>query len=290
MAREETHAGRARTHEQGEPAALSPSAPGGAVPVVARAPCAGAAGVDSETGTAIGKVLGLTVRAATPGPGGRIVASTAVHALARQGLAGDRHADPLSPRQILLTGAPAYQRHGLAPHTLRENVLLDVDTATLPSGTLLRLGDSVVVGLTFHCEACRYLDARHPGIARVIGRGRGVLARVLRGGSVRPGDAVLRLPGLLPAWSDDWRERVAHILAQVPAGMVVEYRQLARLAGVQAVYCRALPGLARRLGMGERAVGQKELPGVSRWLGETLYTPPAQTPYHRHLSMDAPLG
>jgi hypothetical protein len=233
--------------------------PGAGAPQVEKA--------DASAGTAIGRVLALTLCANGPTTAGQVLSVPAAQALAGRGLEGDRHADGCSPRQVLLAGAPAYERHGLAPQTLRENVLLDVDTATLPSGTLLRLGDRVVVGLTFHCEACRYLDTRHPGIAGIIGKGRGVLARVLRDGTVRVGDPVVRLPGSVPAWSDDWRERVAHILAQVPEGMVVEYRQLARLAGVQAVYCRALPGLARRLRMAERAVGLNGRPELTRWSG-----------------------
>lgn len=228
---------------------------------------------DTRAGTMIGRVRALTLRANGPATAGRVLAVPAAQALAGHGLDGDRHADPDSPRQVLVAGAPAYERHGLAPHTLRENVLLDVDTAALRSGALLRLGDTAVIGLTFHCEACRYLDARQPGIAGVIGRDRGVLARVLRGGTIRVGDPVVRLAGATLAWSDDWRERVAHILAQVPDGMVVEYRQLARLAGVQAVYCRALPGLARRLGMAERLTGQAASPRPERWLGASVFTP-----------------
>ncbi|AXA90334.1 MOSC domain-containing protein [Massilia sp. YMA4] len=219
-------------------------------------------------GAAIGSVLGLTLRATGPAATGQALAVPLAYATAGLGLEGDRHTDPWSPRQVLLAGAPAYAQHGLAPHTLRENVLLDVDTAALSSGTLLRLGDTAVLALTFHCEACRYLEARHPGIAGVIGKRRGVLARVLQGGTVRVGDPVVRMPETVSAWSDDWRERVAHILAQVPEGMVVEYRQLARLAGVQAVYCRALPGLARRLGWDSRAVAQTGRPAAPRWQGD----------------------
>lgn len=225
---------------------------------------------DSARGApaALGRIMGLVVR------GDRSVvphAVTAAHAVAGTGFEGDMHADTLSPRQLLLAGAPAYRRHGLAPGTLRENILLDVDTAALPSGTLLRLGSAVVVRLTFHCEACGYLDARRPGLARTIGRERGVLARVVHGGTVREGDSVTRLDATEPPWPDDWRDRVARILAQVPEGMVLEYRQLARLAGIQAVYCRALPALARKLGFADRAVAQHALPALPRWTGDAIF-------------------
>lgn len=217
---------------------------------------------------ALGRIVGMTVR------GGRAAAPHSVavaHAVAGFGFESDMHADALSPRQLLLAGAPAYRRHDLAPGTLRENVLLDVDTAALAPGTLLRLGGAVVVRLMFHCEACGYLDARRPGLARTIGRERGVLARVIRGGAVRAGDSVVRLDATEPPWPDDWRDRVAQILAQVPEGMVLEYRQLARLAGIQAVYCRALPALARKLGFGDRAVAQHALPGLPRWTGNGVF-------------------
>lgn len=216
----------------------------------------------------LGRVVALSVRPDKSVPPHAVAVA---HAVAGTGLEGDMHGDALSPRQLLLAGAPAYRRHGLAPGTLRENILLDVDTAALASGTLLLVGASAIVRLTFHCEACGYLDARQPGLARTIGRERGVLARVVCGGAVREGDSVWRLAAGEPSWPDDWRDRVARILAQVPDGMVVEYRHLARLAGIQAVYCRALPALARKLGFADRAVAQHALPDLPRWTGDAIF-------------------
>ncbi|TWI67636.1 hypothetical protein IP91_01753 [Pseudoduganella lurida] len=221
-----------------------------------------------RTGAPIGTVRALALRTALARP--PVPVDTAC-AAAGVGLAGDAHADALSPRQLLLAGTPAYGRFGLPPGALRENLLLDVDTAHLPSGTLLRVGAEAVLWLTFQCEACTYLDVRQPGIARRIGRDRGVLARVVQGGPIRVGDPVVVLPGKREKWSDDWRERVAAILARVPAGRVVEYRQLARLAGVQAVYCRTFPRLARTLGLDERAAPLKGRPDLPRWQGEALF-------------------
>ncbi|WP_338763819.1 MOSC domain-containing protein [Massilia sp. METH4] len=230
---------------------------------------------------AIGNVRAITLR-----PGSReaprAVAEAA--AVAGSGLAGDIHADPLSPRQVLLAGTPAYARHALAPHTLRENLLLDVDTSDFASGTLLRVGCEVVLQLTFACEACGYLDAHAPGLAGRIGRARGMLARVVAGGIIRAGDPIVPWEGSRgpehPAgappitWSDDWRERVTAILARVPAGMAVDYRQLARLAGVQTVYCRAFPRLARSLGLAHAAVSMHGASDVPRWDGRELFGEP----------------
>lgn len=222
----------------------------------------------AEHVTPIGHVQAIVLRPHRDGPG---VAARSALALAGIGLADDVHADAASPRHVLLAGTPAYRRHGLAPHSLRENLLLDTDTAPLASGTLLQIGDTAVLCLSFQCEACGALDVVRPGLARAIGDGRGMLARVVRGGPIHVGDPVLRLAATVPAWPDDWRARVARILAAVPEGMVVEYGQLARLAGVQASYCRALPAVARKLGLAHRTAAKGQHPDLGRWLGVDLF-------------------
>jgi alkylated DNA nucleotide flippase Atl1 len=100
-----------------------------------------------------------------------------------------------------------------------------------------------------------------------------MLARVIADGPIRTGDAVRDLGFLLPAWSDDWRERVRSVLDGAPPGSVVEYAQLARLAGVQSSYCRAFPRLLAKLGPGyaSRAVSRHAAPSLPRWQGEGLF-------------------
>jgi hypothetical protein len=173
---------------------------------------------------------------------------TPIDAIAGTGLAGNRHANPLSPRQVLLASASAYADFALPPHALGENLLVDADTAALASGTVLQVGEKVLLRLMFQCEACGHLDAFQAGLSGRIGRRRGILARVLAGGAIRPDDRILGLGRMLPAWDDDWRARVARVLQAVPDGMVVSYAQLALLAGVQPVYCRAFPRLVAKLG------------------------------------------
>lgn len=194
-------------------------------------------------------------------------------AIAGAGLEHDIHADPLSPRQLLLAGAGVYAELALPPHALRENLLLDVDTAQLRSGSVLQVGNDVRLRLMFQCEACGQLDARQPGLARTIGTRRGILARVLAGGTLSEGDQVRDLGPLLPAWPDDWKQRVRRVLDRVPPGAVVTYGQLARLAGVQSSYCRALPSMLRKLGPGYagKAVAQGAQPSLPRWQGEGLF-------------------
>lgn len=193
--------------------------------------------------------------------------------VAGMGLKDDIHADPLSARQILLASANVYRTLALPPHALRENLLLDIDTASLRSGTVLQIGDTVRLRLMFQCEACGQLDLIRPGLARALGERRGVLARVLDGGTLQVGDPVRNLGVRLPHWSDDWRLRVKRVLDAAPPDTVVDYRQLARLAGVQASYCRAFPRMLTKLGPGyaNRAVAQSAAPHLPRWDGAGLF-------------------
>jgi hypothetical protein len=217
-----------------------------------------------------GQLLALTLRlrrGAAPLP------VQAAEAIAGAGLENDIHADPLSPRQLLLAGAAAYADLALPPHALRENLLLDLDTAELRSGTVLQVGREVRLRLMFQCEACGQLEAQRPGLARVLGQRRGILARVLAGGTIREGDPVRDLGPLLPAWPDDWKGRVLRVLDAVPPGAVLTYAQLARLAGVQSSYCRAVPAMLRKLGPAyvEKVVGQQAQVTASRWQGVGLF-------------------
>jgi len=216
----------------------------------------------------IGSIKALATRV----PGTRAAQSVdSAHLLAGHGLQGDKHASPLSPRQVLLASASAYADFQLPAHTLGENLLVDIDTARLRSGTVLQVGDQVLLRLMFQCEACGYLDTYQQGVAARIGHRRGILARVLAGGIVRPGDRILDAGCALPAWSDDWRARVAQVLHAVPDGMVVTYAQLAHLAGVQSTYCRAFPRLLKNLGLMHKAMSAQAAAGRRCWDGHGLF-------------------
>jgi len=196
-----------------------------------------------------------------------------VDAMANYGIAGDRHACPHSPRQLLIAGDVAYDKFGLTEAALRENLRVDFSTTELSSGGLLRIGSEVVLWLTFHCEPCRQLERRHPGTVQTIGKHRGMLARVLRGGALGVGDEILLARASLPAISDDWRVRVLGVACAVPAGHYIVYRQLAEMAGVANAYCRAFPKVLSRLPVevSSRVLGAANaLPGP-RWNGAELF-------------------
>lgn len=213
----------------------------------------------------IGNVTAVTVRTAQ---GYRNVDSARL--IDGAGLENDVHADALSPRQLLLASVAAYEHFSLLPHALRENLLVDADTSRLASGTVLQIGGEVRLRLMFQCEGCGQLDTRKPGLARMIGTRRGILARVLAGGVIARGDRVSDLGVLETPWSDDWRERIIRVLDAVPSGSVIEYKHLARLAGVQSSYCRAFPGLIRKLDAKYqgKAVSSQAASSQPRWAGE----------------------
>ncbi|WP_344340214.1 MOSC domain-containing protein [Agrococcus versicolor] len=141
----------------------------------------------------------------------------AITLVAGHGVEGDAHAgatvqhrfdarrDPTRPnlRQVHLIHAELLDdlTVDVAPGDLGENVTTaGVALLELARGTRLRLGDEAVVEVTGLRSPCRQIDRLSPGLMReLVGRdadGRvvrrtGVMAVVLAGGVVRPGDAIV---------------------------------------------------------------------------------------------------
>jgi hypothetical protein len=204
--------------------------------------------------------------------------------IAGAGIEGDVHADPLSLRQLLIADEATYRDLRLPAHALRENLLVSFDTSTLRSGTLLRVGSEAMLWLTFQCEACGHLNNHRADLSKVIGIRRGMLARVIRGGVIRGGDAITNLGPLLPPWSDDWRDRVRKVLDAVPRHLVIEYKQLARLSGVPSSYCRVFPRVIRDFGATyvKKALPKQGMMSKARWDGVELFNnQTTECPVHR---------
>lgn len=218
----------------------------------------------------IGSVRGLRYRVAKE-PAPRPVSQ--VQAIENYGLVGDRHAHTHSPRHLLVASEVAYRRFDLPDAALRENLLVDFSTKDLCSGDLLRIGPEVVLWLTFHCEPCSLLDRHSPGILKTIGLHRGILARVLRGGTIRDGDKISLVRSSIPAMSNDWDARVLHVVRTVPPGQYITYRQLAGLAGVATAYCRAFPKVLSRLPpeVANRARSAAGPSSGQQWNGNELF-------------------
>ncbi|HEX2134137.1 MAG TPA: MOSC domain-containing protein [Actinophytocola sp.] len=142
-----------------------------------------------------------------------------IELLAGLGVAGDAHLgervqhrsrvarDPSRPnlRQVHLIHAELHDELAaagftVAPGDLGENVTTrGIDLLGLPTGTRLRLGGSAVVQVTGLRNPCVQIDGFQPGLMKAVldrdehgdlVRKAGVMAVVLTGGPVRPGDAV----------------------------------------------------------------------------------------------------
>jgi len=103
------------------------------------------------------------------------------------GVEGDRHARPSSRRQVVFVAAEVLDDLGLGPGATREQL-------TLAGLGEIGIGDVVIIG-TVRLEVtgprvpCRIMDGVRPGLMDELrGRG-GWCARVVAGGTVRPGDA-----------------------------------------------------------------------------------------------------
>jgi hypothetical protein len=139
--------------------------------------------------------------------------------LAGLGVAGDAHSgttvkhrsriarDPTQPnlRQVHLLHRELLheleaQGFVISPGDIGENILTaGIDLLGLPTNTLLRIGSAAEVQVTGLRNPCAQLDRFKPGLmAATLGRDKagnlvrkaGIMAVVLAGGEVRPGDAI----------------------------------------------------------------------------------------------------
>jgi MOSC domain-containing protein YiiM len=150
----------------------------------------------------------------------------AVHLIAGHGVEGDIHAgvtvkhrsrvaaDPTKPnlRQVHLLHAELFDElaargFALTPGLIGENVTTrGVDLLALPTGARLQLGTSAVIEITGLRNPCYQLDDLQKGLLKAVldrdaegnlVRKAGIMAIVITGGEVRPGDTVtVTLPSL----------------------------------------------------------------------------------------------
>ena len=143
----------------------------------------------------------------------------AIHLVTGLGVEGDAHAgttvkhrsrvarDPSQPnlRQVHLIHAELHEElraagFDVAAGQMGENITTrGVDLLGLPTGTRLRLGDDAIVEITGLRNPCAQLEQIKPGLmAAVLDRDEqgnlirkaGVMAVVIAGGAVRPGDEI----------------------------------------------------------------------------------------------------
>lgn len=163
-----------------------------------------------------------------------------------QGIVTDVNALAGSPRQVLLSSAPALSEFDLPPGALGENIVCDRWVEALPSGTLLQIGASAQLRLTFLCEPCAFLERIRPGLMRQSKGKRGMLAMVVGDGTVHQGDTLTVLGQPFPPLSEIAKDRFREFVAQIPPGKVVTTPDLIIALGVTPSYHRVFPILLKK--------------------------------------------
>lgn len=114
--------------------------------------------------------------------------------LADFGVEGCAHDKANNGRQVLLVDHETVEAMELAPGILRENVTTDgLNVNSLQIGELLQIGQARLE-VVMVCTPCNQMERIRPGLRKELWGRRGMLCRVLEGGTIRPGDPIERLP------------------------------------------------------------------------------------------------
>lgn len=113
-----------------------------------------------------------------------------VQAMADAGFEGCAHARAGGRRQVLLVDRETLDAMDLPPGALRENITTEgINVNGLPLGQLLRIGD-VRLEVSAVCTPCDLMEKIRPGLRKELYGRRGMLCRVIEGGTIRRGDTI----------------------------------------------------------------------------------------------------
>lgn len=113
--------------------------------------------------------------------------------LADSGVEGCSHARPGGKRQVLLVDRETLEAMDLAPGVIRENITTEgINVNGLDLGQRLRVG-ATLLEVSAICTPCDQLEKIRPGLRKEIYGRRGMLCRVIEGGTICPGDPIERL-------------------------------------------------------------------------------------------------
>ena len=105
------------------------------------------------------------------------------------GFKGCAHARP-GNRHVLLVDAETLGVFQLAPGIMRENVTTEgLDVDGLAIGQRLRLGE-IALEVSAVCDPCEQIEALRPGLRAEMQGRRGMLCRVLTGGTLQRGEVI----------------------------------------------------------------------------------------------------
>ncbi len=114
----------------------------------------------------------------------------AAEVVTNAGLKGCAHARPGGKRQVLLVDAETLGVFQLEPGITRENLTTEgLDVNGLAIGQRLRLGE-VELEVSAVCDPCEQIEALRDGLQTEMQGRRGMLCRVVAGGTLRRGDMI----------------------------------------------------------------------------------------------------
>lgn len=106
------------------------------------------------------------------------------------GLEGCAHARPGGRRQVLFASAEHLRAVGIDPGAIRENLTVEGDDVEQwPPGQRVAVGEAEFE-ISMVCDPCERMDQLRPGLRAELDGRRGMLARVVKSGSVAVGDDV----------------------------------------------------------------------------------------------------
>jgi MOSC domain-containing protein YiiM len=116
-----------------------------------------------------------------------------VAAIQELGFESCAHAQPGGKRQVLLVDRETLDALELGPGMIRENITTEgLDVNGLKEGESLRVGEALLESTMF-CTPCRQMDDLRPALRKEIRGRRGMLCRIVKGGTIRQGDGIQKL-------------------------------------------------------------------------------------------------
>ena len=135
-----------------------------------------------------GTITNLHIARVKGTPSDPVQEATAISGL---GLEGDRSAYEGNTRHVLFVDKEILDEAGLVPGQVKENITVTgMNVSQVQPGQVFTIGDSVTLEAVGDCEACGKMDAIRMGLMDEIQGKRGMLAKVINGGSIKVGDSV----------------------------------------------------------------------------------------------------
>ena len=135
-----------------------------------------------------GTITNLHIARVKGTPSDAVQEATAISGL---GLEGDRSAYEGNTRQVLFVDKEILDGAGLVPGQVKENITVTgMNVSQIQPGQVFTIGDDVTLEAVGDCEACGKMDAIRMGLMDEIQGKRGMLAKVINGGSIKVGDSV----------------------------------------------------------------------------------------------------